>query len=47
MDLSNNPREQTTRLYGLGDVSQILDERAYRQAKALLASLKHDLSKAH
>lgn len=33
------------RLYGLGDLSQILDERAYRQAKALLASLKDDLSK--
>jgi hypothetical protein len=33
------------RLYGLGDLSQILDERAYQQAKALLASLKDDLSK--
>ena len=33
------------RVYGLGDLSQILDERAYRQAKALLASLREDLSK--
>lgn len=33
------------RVYGLGDLSQILDERAYAQAKALLASLKEDLSK--
>jgi hypothetical protein len=33
------------RLYGLGDLSQILDERAYAQAKALLTSLSEDLSK--
>ena len=33
------------RVYGLGDLSQILDERAYRQAKTLLASLREDLSK--
>lgn len=33
------------RVYGLGDLSQILDERSYTQAKALLASLKEDLSK--
>lgn len=33
------------RLYGLGDLSQILDERAYAQAKALLTSLIEDLSK--
>jgi hypothetical protein len=33
------------RIYGLGDLSQILDERAYTQAKALLASLREDLSK--
>jgi len=33
------------RVYGLGDLGQILDERAYRQAKALLASLREDLSK--
>lgn len=33
------------RIYGLGDLSQILDERAYEQAKALLAALREDLSK--
>ena len=33
------------RIYGLGDLSQILDERAYTQAKALIASLREDLSK--
>jgi hypothetical protein len=33
------------RIYGLGDLSQILDERAYTQAKALLAALREDLSK--
>jgi hypothetical protein len=33
------------RLYGLGDLSQILDERVYAQARALLASLREDLSK--
>jgi hypothetical protein len=33
------------RLYGLGDLSQILDERAYEQAKALLASMREDLAK--
>jgi hypothetical protein len=33
------------RLYGLGDLGQILDERAYSQAKALLSSLREDLSK--
>ena len=33
------------RLYGLGDLSQILDERAYKQARAVLESLREDLSK--
>ncbi len=33
------------RVYGLGDLSQILDARAYAQARALLASLRDDLSK--
>jgi hypothetical protein len=33
------------RIYGLGDLSQILDERAFKQAKALLASLREDLAK--
>lgn len=33
------------RLYGLGDLSQILDERAYAQAKEILSSMGEDLSK--
>jgi len=33
------------RLYGLGDLSQIIDERAYSQARALLDSMRDDLSK--
>lgn len=33
------------RVYGLGDLSQILDERAYAQARTLLASMRDDLSK--
>lgn len=33
------------RIYGLGDLSQILDERAYAQARALLDWLREDLSK--
>ena len=32
-------------VYGLGDLSRILDECAYAQALALLASLRDDLSK--
>lgn len=38
-------RMMVPRIYGLGDLSQILDDRAYRQARALLASLRDDLSK--
>ena len=33
------------RVYGLGDLSQILDERAYTQARAVLESLREDLAK--
>lgn len=33
------------RVYGLGDLSQILDERAYAQARAVLDSLREDLAK--
>lgn len=33
------------RLYGLGDLSQILDQRAYAQARAILESLRDDLAK--
>ena len=42
---SKRLRMLVPRVYGLGDLSQILDERAYDQAKALLASLREDLSK--
>src|ERR1700722_16643449 len=38
-------RMMVPRLYGLGDLSQILDDRAYAQANALLESLQEDLSK--
>lgn len=33
------------RVYGLGDLSQILDARAYAQARAVLESLREDLAK--
>jgi len=33
------------RVYGLGDLGQILDERAYTQARAILESLREDLAK--
>jgi len=33
------------RMYGLGDLSQILDERAYAQARAVLDSMREDLAK--
>lgn len=33
------------RVYGLGDLGQILDERAYEQATAVLESMREDLSK--
>ena len=33
------------RLYGLGDLSQILDERAYTQARSVIESMREDLSK--
>jgi hypothetical protein len=33
------------RVYGLGDLSQILDERAYAQAHAVLESMREDLAK--
>ncbi|MBC9909829.1 hypothetical protein [Chitinophaga varians] len=38
-------RTAVPRLYGLGDLSQIIDERAYSQARALLASMQEDLAK--
>jgi len=33
------------RMYGLGDLGQILDERAYAQARAVLESMREDLAK--
>ena len=33
------------RVYGLGDLGQILDERAYAQARAILESMREDLAK--
>lgn len=33
------------RVYGLGDLSQILDERAYVQARAIVESMREDLAK--
>jgi len=38
-------RRLVPRLYGLGDLTQILDERVYSQGKVLLESLKEDLAK--
>lgn len=42
---STRLRMLVPRLYGLGDLSQILDERAYAQARAVLESLREDLAK--
>ena len=38
-------RMHVPRLYGLGDLSQILDERAYDQARLIIESMREDLSK--
>jgi hypothetical protein len=38
-------RALVPRIYGLGDLSEILDERAYSQGRKLLDYLRHDLSK--
>ncbi|MBV2228469.1 MAG: hypothetical protein KUL85_16555 [Sphingobacterium mizutaii] len=42
---NKNLRLLVPRIYGLGDLSQILDHRAYEQAKQLLVSMREDLSK--
>lgn len=42
---SKHLRMMVPRVYGLGDLSQILDERAYAQATAVLESMREDLSK--
>jgi hypothetical protein len=38
-------RMMVPRVYGLGDLSEILDERAYVQARAILESMREDLAK--
>jgi len=38
-------RMNVPRLYGLGDLSQIIDERRYKQTQALLSELRPDLAK--
>jgi len=42
---SSRLRAMVPRVYGLGDLSQILDSRAYSQARQLLNSMREDLSK--
>jgi energy-coupling factor transporter ATP-binding protein EcfA2 len=42
---SKRLRMLVPRLYGLGDLSQILDERAYVQARTVLESMREDLAK--
>lgn len=42
---SSRLRMLVPRVYGLGDLSQILDERAYSQAQEILSSLGDDLGK--
>ena len=42
---NNRLRMLVPRLYGLGDLSQILDERAYAQSRTILESMREDLSK--
>jgi len=42
---STRLRMLVPRVYGLGDLSQILDDRAYAQARAVLESLREDLAK--
>ncbi|WP_371368104.1 hypothetical protein ACA097_01750 [Pseudomonas sp. QL9] len=42
---SKSLRMMVPRVYGLGDLSQILDERAYAQAAAVLESMRDELAK--
>ena len=42
---SKRLRMMVPRIYGLGDLSQILDERAYAQATAVLETMREDLAK--
>lgn len=45
--INDNPRLRrlVPRIYGLGDLTQILDERVYDQGKAMLESMKDELGK--
>lgn len=45
IEMHSNLRMNVPRLYGLGDLSQILDERRYKQTRALLSELQPDLAK--
>lgn len=45
IDMYSSLRINVPRLYGLGDLSQILDERRYMQTRALLSELQPDLAK--
>lgn len=42
---SSTLRMMVPRVYGLGDLTQIIDERAYEQAAAVLETMRDDLSK--
>lgn len=42
---NKNLRMMVPRVYGLGDLTQIIDERAYDQAAAVLESMRDDLAK--
>lgn len=42
---SKSLRAMVPRVYGLGDLSEILDKRAYEQAAAVLESMRDDLAK--
>lgn len=42
---SKNLRSMVPRVYGLGDLGEILDTRAYQQATAVLESMRDDLAK--
>ncbi|WP_218511975.1 restriction endonuclease [Variovorax sp. dw_308] len=43
---SKNLRSMVPRVYGLGDLSEILDKRAYEQAAAVLDSMREDLARS-
>lgn len=45
ISINRELRALVPRLYGLGDLTEILDEKAYRQAKAVLDNMRPDLAK--